>query len=152
MKILMDVSKDKFKEIVKDIAGNHEIGMDAYTNKETLKIIYIPSESSHDLDDHLHFYENDFKEIDENIKVIKQIEPPDSRESYSIMESFAYSVPEGELKDSLFNALDRKSPFANFNHIIHNSEAREDWFKHKTAELEDRVEFVLGSFLYGDNI
>lgn len=144
----MDVSKDKYKEIVKDIAEYLEIGMDAFLNKETLKIIYIPSESQLELDDHSHVYEKDFKEIEENFHLIKKIEPPESRESYKIMESFAYSLPDGELKNSLFNALDRSRPFANFNHIIHNSIAREDWFKHKNLELQKRVDFELNNELF----
>jgi len=147
----MDVSKAKIKIIIKEIAENHDCGMNAFIHKHTLKTIFIPSEFNYDLGDYEEFYQNDLKEIEENFHFILKLEPPNSTQSFSIMETFTNNLFDGQLKNSLINAINRRRPFANFNHIIHNSESKEDWFKHKTRELEKRVKLELEHKLPGHN-
>ncbi len=68
-----------------------------------------------------------------------QIDPPRSKDSYRIMENFVHSLPTGKVRNDLLDAISRKKPFRNFNAIIHNSSAREQWFKFRQQEHEKYV-------------
>ena len=70
---------------------------------------------------------------------ITKLECPDSSESFEIMAAFIDSLPQSKTKEELTIALNKRNPFRNFNHIIHNCDKREDWFEHKRLELENRV-------------
>ena len=48
-------------------------------------------------------------------------------------------IPEGKLKKKYYDALSRKHPFSNFNHIVHNCKYREEWFKFRQKALEEYV-------------
>ena len=148
----MDVSKDKLKQMIKEIAEHNDCGMNAFVNKESYKIIYIPNELNYDLADSEEFYENELKEIDENYHLMLKIEPPSSNESFVIMEKFVDKIHEKNLRTALINALNRRKPFANFKYLIDNSDVREDWFKHKTDELEKRVKIEFEDEMPGHNI
>jgi len=145
----MDVSKDKLKQMIKEIAEHNDCGMDAFVNKESFKIIYIPNEFNYDLADSEEFYESALKEIDENYHLIFKIKPPSSSETYVIMEKFVDKIYDSNLRTALINALNRRKPFANFKYLIDNSNVREDWFNHKTDELEKRVKIELEEKLSG---
>ena len=151
MKIHMDVSKDKLKQLIKEIAEHNDCGMNDFVNTESFKIIYIPIEFNNDLADSEGFHESDLKEIDENYHLMFKIEPPSSNESFVIMEKIADKIYESNLRTALINALNRRKPFANFKYIIDNSNVREDWFKHKTHELEKRVKIEFEDEMPGHN-
>ncbi len=69
-----------------------------------------------------------------------RIEKPESFESFKFMEHFVDSVlPEGRLKEQFWQILNRRHPFREFNHLIHNCQYREDWFQFKQKELEEYV-------------
>ncbi len=76
-----------------------------------------------------------------------EIHPIESFESFKIMEGFVYNLPESHLKNQLANALNRKKPFANFNHIIHNCELKQDWLDYQIAQLENHVYDLLREYL-----
>jgi len=147
----MNILKDKLKLMIKEIAENNDCGMNVFINKESLKMIFVPSEFNYDLGDYEHFYKDDLKEIEENYHLILKIEPPSSNESFGIMEKFVNKLSNGSLQTSLINALSRRRPFANFKHIIDNSKVREDWFQHKSSELEKRVKLKIEFELLGHN-
>jgi hypothetical protein len=67
------------------------------------------------------------------------IHPPDSDESFEIMEDFAEYKATGRLQQQLFDALNRKKPFRNFKNLIDNSDSRQDWFDYKQLRLEERA-------------
>ena len=48
--------------------------------------------------------------------------------------------------------MNRRKPFANFKHLINNSDVREDWFKRKTDELEKRIQIEFEDEMLGQNI
>ena len=69
-----------------------------------------------------------------------RIEKPESHEAFGFMENFVDEViPEGKLKKQFWNALSKKHPFRNFNHMVHNCEYREEWFKFKKNAMEEYV-------------
>lgn len=66
------------------------------------------------------------------------IEPVETRVAFEVMADFVETVNAGYLQQRLRDALEGRKPFANFNHIIHNSAVREQWFEFKNqayAEL-----------------
>ena len=67
------------------------------------------------------------------------IEQPDSSEAFRFMAEFVEEIiPESEQK-MFWKALQRKSPFANFNDLIHDSEYLEDWYEFKKKKLMEYV-------------
>lgn len=139
----------KYKELVKSIAENTDMSMICYLNPESLEMIAIPSdfsiegfweseEEESDFVDEYELLKDDFKKIDSWEKYVI-LRAPESEDSYRIMEEFVDQLPESRLKNQLSNALNRSHPFRNFNKIIHQSDAREDWFAFKRKELEKRV-------------
>ena len=82
------------------------------------------------------------KEQSERINSWKRcvtINQPDSSEAYTFMEDFVEEIiPEDEQK-MFRKALQWKSPFSNFNNLIHDSEYLDDWREFKKKKL---VEYV----------
>jgi len=121
----------KYRPVVKEIAGYLEIGHIVFVNPETLEIDSIPK----DHDTLMIDYEFDYDKVEDWI----EIEPLESHESFKIMESFVESLPAGKEKDKLANAIEGHKPFANFNHLIHISKERENWYKYRTCWLEKYI-------------
>jgi hypothetical protein len=68
-----------------------------------------------------------------------EIEPLKSHESFEIMADFVNQLKSGRETDKLIQALNGHKPFANFNHQIHNSKYRDDWFAFRQRALEKHV-------------
>ncbi len=142
----MDVSKDKLKSAIAEIAEHNDCGMNAFVHRKSLNLIFIPNELSHYLGDYEELYEKDLNEIDKNVDLYFKIEPPTSNESFNIMRGFVECLNQDKLKDALISALNNRKPFANFKRIIDNSDIRQKWFEFKNQELINRVkmEFRVG--------
>lgn len=139
----MDVSEGKLEKMIKEIAQCLDCGLDVFLYKDFSKIIEIPNEMSYTLGDLDELYEDDLREINDNIQNLIKLEPPDSRDGFLIMESFTYNLTDDKLKYRLIETLNNRKPFSNFNRIVQNSKLREDWYKHKTLELEKRVRLFI---------
>ena len=122
--------------IVKEIAEYLSMGHIVFVNTETLEIDGIPK----DYDSFVSDYEFDYDKVADWI----EIKPLESHESYEIMESFVENLPDGKEKEKLSNVINGHKPFANFNRLIHDSEYREDWFKHRTCWFE---KYVIDNYL-----
>ena len=140
---------EEYKELVKSIAENTDMSMVCYLNPKTLEMISIPEdlsiegfweseEEESDFVDEYELLKDDFKKIDSWEKYVI-LRAPESDDSYQIMENFVDQLPDSRLKNNLSNALNRSHPFRNFNKIIHQSDAQEDWLAFKRKELEKRV-------------
>jgi hypothetical protein len=153
---------EKYQDIVRRIVEGISMNCVCYFNPDTLEM----EDVSKDLLDEISF--EDFEEDDDNEddsedeedndekrdeespenesgltymkwdKCIK-IEPLESHESYEIMEKFLNQLKPGKETDRLLQAISGRKPFANFNHQIHNSKYREDWFAFRQKELEKHV-------------
>jgi len=122
---------EKYRPVVKEIAEYLEMGHTVFVNPKTLKIDSVPKN-----------YDPMITGIRFNYNKVKnwiEIEPLESNESFEIMESFVESLPEGKEKNRLADAIGGHKPFANFNRLIHNSDERENWFKHRTYWFEKYV-------------
>jgi len=128
---------EKYRSTVKEIAGYLEMGHTVFVNPETLEIDSMPKDYDPIVSDDFDF---DYDKVEGWI----EIEPLESHESYVIMETFIQSLPEGEEKNRLADAIEGYKPFANFNRLIHNSEERENWFKHRTHWFE---KYVIDNYL-----
>ncbi|WP_044206791.1 UPF0158 family protein [Flammeovirga sp. OC4] len=127
------------EEQLKEIAEEHEIGMQCYFHFKTGELISIP-----DMED---FYDGDFEDWEDDIKKVEENEDDyylfkkkGSRDSYRDMEAFVETVDDAKLQDELVEALNKKGPFRNFKWVIDNSgEYRNKWFK---FQEQQRVEYV----------
>jgi hypothetical protein len=66
-------------------------------------------------------------------------EPPESSESFKIMEAFADQIGDLQFREKLFTALNRKQPFARFKALVNASEYQHEWFGFKKEYLKTLV-------------
>lgn len=153
----------KYQSLVAEVAESLDAGLVCYINPDTLEKVEIPKdimeEGSYDFDEEEEgeeqedikgdlFYQ-DIKRINMDWEKCLTIEPPESHIAFGYMEAFVNHLPEGRLKTALFNALSRRKPFGNFNAIIHQSDAREDWLAFKQECMEQYVAEQLMGNLQG---
>lgn len=137
---------EKFAPIINPIAQSIDAGLICFLNPETLETEEIPKT----LIDDPHEFEllTGYNPDDEELKheswdECYTFEPLDSHESYEIMESFTENLEDEILREELFYALNNKSPFANFKHVIHNKGLSDNWFLFKMNWLEDYVKQII---------
>ena len=137
---------EKYRTVVKEIAGNLDVQIVSYLNPDTLEVDFSPE------DDFLSGFGEEEEEDNGGEKDPKSewkdyitITPPKSHESYEIMEDFVEQLKDKRAASRLSQALNGAKPFANFNHIIHNSSVREEWFDFKETALE---RYVVKNYLY----
>jgi len=146
----MEVQLEKYNDVIKDIAEYCGMGMDVYLHRQTQELIYIPPNDIMAITGEANPYDEDLEKVEKNRDQYFKFSPLESRQSFAIMVGFAEELPEGKLKDDLFNALHRKRPFANYKYIIDCSDVREDWFRYKDRQYEEYVERMLEMMLSRD--
>jgi hypothetical protein len=140
---------EKYRDIVRQIAGNLSANFISFFNPDTLELEDVPKS----LLDEMIFDEEDEESEEENefgLTYMKwekrvEIEPLESHESFEIMEDFVNQLKPGREADRLAQAVNGHKPFANFNHLIHNSEYREDWFAFRQRKLE---KYIIQNYFY----
>jgi hypothetical protein len=128
---------EKYKKTVSQIAENMDCGLTSFLNPETLEIEFVPQNLDAPEEYELmtgESYEDTFKHTIWKKCII--VEPPESRESFKIMERFVDEVNDKRLREDLIDALNRKRPFANFKQIVETSQFRQAWFDFKKEQLE----------------
>lgn len=143
---------EKYQSVVNSIAQNIDAGMVCFLNPDTLETDTYPvevlseidafeSEESRERMQDLYGWD-ELKFLDWETTI--EFSPLPSHESFRIMEAFAERLNEDKKTQSqLIDALNRRKPFANFNHIIHNSDWRESWFDFKQKWMENEVAIQL---------
>lgn len=133
---------EKYRELVRKTAEAIDCGFICFINPATLEMEDVPKS----ILEERFFTENDEEEEDdeldlqhENWEKCISVEPPESHESFEIMENFVQEVDDKKLQKQLINALERRHPFANFKNLIDNSDCREQWFAFKQSKLEEYV-------------
>lgn len=136
---------EQHRKTVAEIAENIQCGFICQVDKKTVTITTVQREDIYGYGEEELENEEENETIDDPKKWedIITISPPESSESFRIMEDFATALNESPLKRSLISALQRKKPFANFNGIIHNSPERDDWFAFRQHALEQHVAGIL---------
>lgn len=136
------VIPEKYRELVRKTAEAIDSGLICFINPDTLETEDVPKS----LMEERFFTENDEEEEDDELDLQHtnwekciSVEPPESHESFGIMENFIDEVDDKNLKRKLINALEHRHPFANFKNTIENSDYREKWFAFKQSKLEEYV-------------
>lgn len=116
---------------IKEIADNLDCGMRCFFNLKTGEIKTL-----------LNFdrwvgadeepWEEESKEIDNNLADYFEFEGLDTHDSFKIMADFAENIDDIRIQNKLINALNRPKPFQNFKWQIDNSgKYRQKWFDFK---------------------
>ena len=127
-------------DLIKDIAEGIDMGMIYFLNTDTHEFERVLSESYDSYRDD----ENSDKEMYDKVESWPnrvRIDPPESWESFKIMEGFIEScIPDGDpAKHRLSEAIARRKPFQNFKSVIDGSPYRQAWFDYKQSRLETFV-------------
>lgn len=126
------------EEQIKEIAQEINCGFECFIHKQTGECIKYPTDYEFD----------DTGSWDDLVKLVKKnpdqylhVEPPSARDSFRIMENFAYSLNERDhVRARLIEALQKPKPFQHFKHAIDNSGTyRQLWFTFKDQQLENFV-------------
>ena len=129
---------EKYKKLVHDFAEMLDAGHICYLNTKTGEHIEIYHEFEDYYEEDENPFQKDFDKIDSwESKIV--IRPLQSSESFKIMNSFAEKMHDKKFQNTLVNVLNRKRPFANFKHIVDNSDHRQDWFDYKHSWYEQVV-------------
>ena len=129
---------EPFEKVVHEIAEFIEMGHRVYLNMDTQELEDMPE----NLDSYMSMreYANMVGGIKhKKWKNVLEIEPLESHQSFKIMARFAEQLPDKKASNDMLGILDRKKPFANFNHYIHHSDYRDDWFKFRIEYHENWV-------------
>lgn len=131
------------QEQIKHIAEELQTGMLCYLNTKTGEIIYVPNEELvYDTKE----WEVSFKKLDNDFN-FREIEKPNSKEQFTIMEDFVLALPDDKIKSELLDVLNDEKPFRNFRKAIDKSHLRNEWFAFNNKKLVDwvteEIQFIL---------
>lgn len=130
-------------EQIQEIAGELQVGMLCYLNTKTAEIIYVPNE---ELVYDTKGWEDAFKKLDTDFN-FREIEKPNSKEQFIIMEDFALALPDDKIKTELLDVLDDEKPFRNFRKAVDRSHLRNEWHDFNNKKLikwvTEEVQFIL---------
>ncbi|MDR2814009.1 MAG: UPF0158 family protein [Prevotellaceae bacterium] len=131
----------KYRDVVRQIADNLNAGFICFFNPDTLELENTPKDLLGELGEDGEDCEANFgfKLTHNKWKSCLKIEPLSSRESFTIMEDFTNKLKNKKEARKLAIALEGRKPFANFNHIVNNSDYRKNWLDFRQKELEKYV-------------
>ena len=90
--------------------------------------------------DNQEFWQEELAKIHAEWSNYAVIEKMPSRLAFGMMEKFAASIENEEIRDRLFYALNRNKPFKNFrNEVDYREDIRQRWFAFKQGVYEDYV-------------
>jgi hypothetical protein len=133
---------EKYRELVKNVAISIDCGVVCFINADTLEMEVVLATMINDPTEYRMLTgidEDDLNLEHDNWDNCITVEPPESRESFRIMERFVNRIDDKKLQKLLVNALEKRRPFANFKNVIDDSEYREQWFAFKQRQLEEYV-------------
>ncbi len=127
------------KELIRSITEEIDMGMICFLNTDTLEVESVLGESynAYGNDDFKDFYQEVYDKVDNWVNLIR-IEPPQSWQSFKIMEDFIATCisDDDSVKNHLWDAISKKKPFQNFKFLIDDSQYRQCWLDFKQAKLE----------------
>lgn len=128
------------QKLIGDLAEELDIGYVCYVNLDTGEYETLIVDSYGSCFDEEDEMQKNFDKID-NWKNVVKIEPPMSKKSFEIMESFVEEciTEDNFLSEQLHKALSGSKPFRNFKYTIDNSNFREEWFAFKQQKFEEYV-------------
>jgi hypothetical protein len=124
------------EEIIIEIAELLDSGEVVFLQRETHEILSYPAPDRSGYNEYDYLAEKVLAITDMNPDLYIQFDPPDSRESYKIMESFVETVEIGKIKALLQGSLNSNKPFRNFRNTIETEGLEDDWYDYKDAYLQ----------------
>jgi len=132
--------------LVSEVADGLTAGFVYFVNPDTLEVEKIPQHALEEPED----YEATTGETAGDLNLKHQhwekcieIKPPESYDSFKVMERFAEKMSDAGMREKLMDALNRRRPFSNFKHLIDNSDYRQEWFDFRQKRLEQYVFEIL---------
>lgn len=135
-------------EQIKEIADTIDCGFVCHWNIKNNRLIFIPNDEGFD-PAYNDAWDEDIKELETNSIEYKEIEKPDSTESFRFMEDFTDELPDNtRIKVTLIEALNKRKPFREFKYEIDNSgDYRQLWFDFKNQKMieyvKDRIDYII---------
>jgi len=124
-------------ELLKRLVEEIETGFRCFVDVEKNEIKSVIDFEKHPLAEE-EMWIDDVNEVEENPTRYIEIELPDTRYNFQIMEDFVGTVKDASLQRWLYQVLSMKKPFTNFKQVIHGTgKEREDWFAFRTKRLEE---------------
>lgn len=124
-------------ELLLEIADLLDAGELVYLNTQTFEILSHPDPVRWDDSEYAHL----IQEVKDKVALEPEnyiaIDPPDARDSYRIMEDFAFSITDERLRDRLLEALNSKKPFRYFRATVEDSPLLDDWYDFKDARMKE---------------
>jgi hypothetical protein len=136
------VIPERHRELVRRIAENIDCGLVCFVNPDTFEMEDVPGMMVNDPHEYRMLTGMSGKDLNLHHKKWEKcitVEPPESSESFGIMESFIDEVDDNNLTKRLINALSNRKPFANFKGLVESSNYRAQWFAFKQRKLEEYV-------------
>lgn len=135
------------KEEIKEIADQLDMGFNAFYQKDTGELIFVP-----DLDQfygmELEGWKEDFDKLKKGKKKFIEIGRMSSNDSFRVMQDFAEQVDDDSIRSMLLEALGRRKPFSNFKDASDSSgDYRELWFAFKDKR---NIEWVENELKYSE--
>lgn len=133
---------------INEIAQELDAGLKCYVNKDSGEHKSILDWDY--MDDSEGFWQEELEKIQSEWSNYVIVEKMPSHLVFGIMEGFAASIENEEIRDRLFYALSRNKPFRNFkNEVDYREDIRQKWFAFKQNAYEDYVRQELaGEFLF----
>jgi len=127
------------EEIIKEIASIIDTGEVVFLHRETQEILSYPAPDRSGYNEFDYLAEEVLAITDAHPEMYIQFDPPDSRESYKIMEGFVEILKGDALRARVLDSLNSKKPFRNFRLAIENEGIEDDWYDYKNAYLQMSV-------------
>ena len=127
------------EEIIKEIASILDTGEVVFLHRETQEILSYPAPDRSGYNEFDYLAEEVLAITDAHPEMYIQFDPPDSRESYKIMEGFVEILKGDALRARVLDSLNSKKPFRNFRLAIENEGIEDDWYDYKDAYLQMSV-------------
>ena len=127
----------KYKKVVFEITESLIAGFTCYFNPDTLEFEDTPGTGFQNPGEFELLYEESYDTIElkhQSWTNYIEIEPMESHDSFKIMEYFIDELSDKNFQNKLINALNRKKPFANFKHLVENSDYRQQWFDYRRTQ------------------
>ncbi|MEM6963631.1 MAG: UPF0158 family protein [Bacteroidota bacterium] len=122
------------EKTISQIAEELDSGMNVYVHRETREYKAIISRSDMEFSGLEECWEEDIREVEENLEDYIFVEKMTSSDAYKVMEQFAtHAVENKKNQDRLLYALNQRKPFAKFRYEIdyQGGNLLEGWFKFK---------------------
>ncbi len=142
---MINFTKSKIEEIAADL----DMGLSVYYHIKTGEILVVPDMIQLE-EMESEGWEESLDKLEENQMDYQQIEPMQSHNSFEVMRDFAEQMPNSQLQNKLYAALNKRKPFREFKLVIdYSGEYRQMWFDFKNKR---NIEWVENQFKGNENI